>query len=66
MMSKQASGFSKLLKDFDEEDFKKWWSAYPTFTKAGTNYLLMYVRMKDEGTWKDGRLTREVMNDDDS
>ena len=45
-LSKQAEDFVKYLKDFNRDDFEKWWNELPTVTSVGTNYIFQYFDMK--------------------
>ena len=54
-ISAQASSLIKYIKDFDIEDFEKWWLELPKVTPIGTAFVFQYVDMKENGIWKDGK-----------
>ena len=56
-LSEQAVSLVIHLKDFDIEDFKKWWSNLNKVTQIGTGYIFQYVDMKSRGKWKDENFT---------
>ena len=58
-LSSQAESLVKNLKEFDIEDFRKWWNDLPKVTQVGTSYLFQYIDMKEIGHWKDGKFTIE-------
>ena len=64
ILSNQAESLTKHIKDFDREDFEKWWRELPNATPIGTNYIFQYLDMKDRGLWKDGNFAvpKEVQN----
>ena len=55
IISQQAESLIKHLKDFDREDFEKWWIELPKITPVGTAYVFQYIDMKEQGVWKDGK-----------
>lgn len=55
IISSQAESLIRHLKDFDREDFEKWWKSLPEVTPIGTAYVFQYVDMKQNGVWKDGK-----------
>ena len=54
-ISSQANSLIKHIKDFDIEDFEKWWLELPKVTPVGTAFVFQYVDMKENGIWKDGK-----------
>ena len=54
-LSEQAVSLIIHLKEFDIEDFKKWWNELNKVTQVGTGYIFQYVDMKQREEWKDGK-----------
>ena len=54
-ISSQAQSLIKHIKDFDIEDFEKWWLELPKITPIGTSYVFQYIEMKENGIWKEGK-----------
>lgn len=57
MISSQAESVIENIKDFDREDFEKWWNELPKITPVGTNYVIQYLDMKKRGLWKEGKFS---------
>ena len=55
ILSEQAQGLADNLKEFDKEDFDRWYSKLHEVTIVGTNILFQYTEMKQKGMWKDGK-----------
>ena len=53
-ISPQANSLIKHIRDFDMDDFEKWWLELPKITPVGTAYIFQYIDMKEQGIWKDG------------
>lgn len=54
MMSEQANNIVKNLKEFDLNDFEKFWLNLAKVTPAGAHHIIQYLDMKERGIWKDG------------
>ena len=54
VLSSQAEGLAKNLKEFDKQDFDRFYSKLHEVTIVGTNIVFQYIEMKERGLWKDG------------
>ena len=54
VLSEQANGLAKNLKDFDKGDFDKFYAKLHEVTIVGTNILFQYIDMKERGLWEKG------------
>lgn len=54
ILSEQAKGLVKNLKEFDKEDFDNWYSKLHEVTIVGTTIIFQYLEMKERGMWKEG------------
>lgn len=54
VLSEQANGLVKNLKEFDKEDFDKFYAKLHEVTIVGTNIVFQYIEMKERGLWKEG------------